>query len=96
MSGTVTVADILALLRDDRFLPTREAAQFIGIDSRTLLRSDCKRYQPKIGGKDTRLYLFRKSDLLQWIEKYAVVPQDQAIDFDLHNVYLNLVKKRTA
>ena len=77
LSGTVSVAEILNYIEQDRFLTLKEAAAYVRLSQRTL-RRQVNQIQPrpfKYGGK----LLFRKSDLDRWMETYRL-PDSAALD----------------
>jgi excisionase family DNA binding protein len=63
---TVSVAEILGYLSDDRFLGEREARQYLSLSERKLRKhlSEIKHY--RVGKK----LLFKKSDLDRWMERF--------------------------
>src|ERR1043166_2944606 len=61
----------------DCFLRKRAAAAFCGLSTRTLMNAPVPRYKPC--GK----ILFRKSELIQWLERSRECGNEQGIDSQL-------------
>lgn len=64
--GTVSVAEILHYLAEDRYLVEREARRYLSLSERKLRNhlSEIKHY--RVGKK----LLFKKSDLDRWMERF--------------------------
>ena len=85
LDGVVSVREILALLEQDRFLNLAQAAEYLGISSRTLRDlADAPRY--RIGSK---LLLFKKSELDRWMLQHregGSAELDELVDSTLENL----------
>ncbi len=67
LAGTVSVSEILRYVRDDCFLTCKQAAAFTRLSKRELLNaSELIHYNPT-----GRKILFKKSELVAWIENSA-------------------------
>ena len=67
LSGVVSVREILAYIESDRYLSLTEASRYLGFSKRGIRDRLDEIPHYKIG---TKLYLFKKSELDQWIIPY--------------------------
>ena len=80
LEGTVSVAEILSYLAEDRYLSEREARRYLSLSERKLRNhlTEIKHY--RVGTK----LLFKKSDLDRWMERHlersAELDLDQLAD----------------
>ncbi len=77
LKGTVSVAEVLNYIEQDRFLTLKEAAAYVRLSQRTL-RRQVNQIQPR-PFKYGRKLLFKKSDLDQWMERYRLA-NGEALD----------------
>ncbi len=78
LEGTVSVAEILNYIEQDRFLTLKEAAAYVRLSQRTL-RRQVNQIQPR-PFKYGRKLLFRKSDLDRWMENYRLEDIDSSFN----------------
>jgi len=76
VQGTVSVAEILRHLAEDRYLAEREARQYLSLSERKLRNHlpEIKHY--RIGKK----LLFKKSDLDRWMERHLETTAELDLD----------------
>ncbi len=76
LSGNVSVAEILAFIKQDKYLTLAEAAEYTRLGERTIKRR-LNEIRPRPFRVGNRL-LFKKSDLDQWMENHRLrdLPHD--------------------
>ncbi len=78
LAGTVSAAEILAFIAQDRYLNLAEAAKYVRLSERTLRRrlNEIRPRPFRVGNK----LVFKKSDLDLWMETYRL--EDVAREMD--------------
>ena len=74
--GTVSVSEILAYLRQDRYLSKKEAVKYLALSERTISKRLPEIPHFRVGSK----VLFLKSELDQWMEHYRESTRELDLD----------------
>jgi excisionase family DNA binding protein len=83
--AVVTVADVLQFIAQDGYLGKRAAASFVGLGLRTLEKHKGEIPTYKIGKR----VLYRRSELIQWVERHRVPGPVEAASLKSGAIALN-------
>jgi excisionase family DNA binding protein len=88
LQGTVSVAEILIYLAEDRYLSEREARHYLSLSERKLRNHlpEIKHY--RVGTK----LLFKKSDLDLWMERHLETGTELDLDRIADEVMKDVIK----
>ena len=76
--GTVDVEEILQWVREDKYMGLKESAVYLAMSERTFRSHAEQMPRFKVGGK----WLFKKSELDRWMERFRVNTEDVEVVVD--------------